>query len=157
MSELICLAEMKGILNSRIKHRESFRPFAPSILEEKTDEYFQENHPSPFMLLVFDVKPDKRSKIPAVTHVDNTGRVQTVTREENGLFYDLVVAFEKITGIPVILNTSFNVQGMPIVNSPDDALDCFFSTEMDYLVMGDYLVTKDKKAWTVKELDAFYE
>lgn len=137
-------AEMKDILNKRVKHREPFRPFAPVVLREKMGDYFETSYPSPFMLLVFDVNPDKRSKIPAVTHVDNTGRVQTVTREENGLFYDLVAAFEKITGIPVILNTSFNVQGMPIVNSPDDALDCFFSTEMDYLVMGDYLIGKDR-------------
>jgi carbamoyltransferase len=135
-------AEMKDILNKRVKHREMFRPFAPVILKEKINDYFDFDYPSPFMLLVFDVKPDKRSKIPAVTHVDNSGRVQTVTKEENGIFYDLVSAFEKITGIPVILNTSFNVQGMPIVNSPEDALHCFFHTEMDYLVMGDYLVGK---------------
>jgi carbamoyltransferase len=139
-------AEMKDILNKRVKHRESFRPFAPVVLREKMSEYFDFDYPSPFMLLVFDVKPDKRSMIPAVTHVDNSGRVQTVTKEENGIFYDLVVAFDKITGIPVILNTSFNIQGMPIVNSPDDALHCFYSTEMDYLVLGDYLVSKNSRS-----------
>lgn len=138
-------AEMKDILNKRVKHREPFRPFAPVVLKEKMDEYFEIAYPSPFMLLVFNVRADKRSCIPAVTHVDNTGRIQTVTKEENGLFYDLVVEFEKLTAIPVILNTSFNIKGMPIVNSPEDALHCFFSTEMDYLVMGNYLVAKDKR------------
>lgn len=138
-------AEMKDILNKRVKHREHFRPFAPVVLQEKMVDYFDMSYPSPFMLLVFEVKPDKRSKIPAVTHVDNTGRVQSVTKENNGLFYDLVSAFETITGIPVILNTSFNVQGMPIVNSPDDAIDCFFSTGMDYLVIGNHIVTKNNK------------
>lgn len=138
-------AAMKDILNKRVKHREPFRPFAPVILKEKMGEYFDVDYPSPFMLLVFDVKPDKRSKIPAVTHVDNSGRVQTVTKEENGLFYDLVTAFDKITDVPVILNTSFNIQGMPIVNSPTDALECFYGTEIDYLVMGDYIVEKDKE------------
>lgn len=137
-------AETKDILNRRVKHREPFRPFAPVILQEKVGEYFDMDYPSPFMLLVFNVKPEKRAQIPAVTHVDNTGRVQSVTKEENGLFYDLVVAFEKITGIPVILNTSFNVQGEPIINSPQDALNCFLSTDIDYLVLGNYLVNKGK-------------
>jgi carbamoyltransferase len=135
-------AEMKDVLNHRVKHREPFRPFAPVILQEKTGEYFDMDCSSPFMLLVFNVKPDKREVIPAVTHVDNTGRVQTVTKEENGLFYELVASFEKITGIPVILNTSFNVQGEPIVNSPHDALNCFLTTDIDYLVLGNYLVSK---------------
>lgn len=144
-------AEMKDILNKRVKHREPFRPFAPVVLQERMGEYFEMDYPSPFMLLVFPVKPEKRSVIPAVTHADNTGRVQSVTKEDNGLFYDLISAFEKITGIPVILNTSFNVQGMSIVNSPDDALDCFFSTGIDYIVIGDYLVFKDGKATDKKQ------
>jgi len=106
-------------------------------------EYFDMDYPSPFMLLVFDVKAEKRSAIPAVTHVDKSGRVQTVNQEENGVFYDLIAAFDRKTGIPVILNTSFNVQGMPIVNSPDDAMECFFLTDLDFLVMGQYLIGKE--------------
>tara|TARA_B100000686_G_C16805252_1_gene989561 strand:- start:402 stop:2138 length:1737 start_codon:yes stop_codon:yes gene_type:complete len=135
--------KMKDILNHRVKHRESFRPFAPVILQEKTGEYFDMDYPSPFMLLVYNVKPDKRDKIPAVTHVDNTGRVQTVNKQENPSFYNLVASFEKITGVPVILNTSFNVQGEPIVNSPYDAINCFLTTDIDFLVIGNYVVSKD--------------
>ncbi|MBW1740201.1 MAG: hypothetical protein JRJ42_03585 [Deltaproteobacteria bacterium] len=129
---------MKDILNSKVKHREAFRPFAPAILKEYCSEYFDLECESPFMLLVAKVKnPDV---IPAVTHVDNTGRVQTVTKEDNGSFYDLIKAFYNITGVPCILNTSFNDSGEPIVETPVDALICFLSTEMDYLVLGKYLV-----------------
>ena len=134
--------DMKDILNHRVKHREAFRPFAPTILEEKIDEYFEFSYPSPFMLLVYKIKKEKQKLVPAVTHIDGTGRVQTVTKQSNQKFYNLLVEFEKLTDIPVILNTSFNVQGEPIVNSPKDALGCFYSTGMDALIMGNYLLPK---------------
>ncbi|MDD5086031.1 MAG: carbamoyltransferase [Candidatus Omnitrophica bacterium] len=136
------IAEMKDILNERVKHREGFRPYAPSVLAERAEEYFDNGYPSPYMLLVYNVKPEKRNVIPAVTHVDGTGRVQTVEKEKQPLFWRLIKEFERLTGVGVILNTSFNVQGMPIVNSPKDALECFLSTEMDNLVLGNILVSK---------------
>jgi carbamoyltransferase len=138
-------AEMKDIINNKVKHRENFRPFAPSVLEEACGEYFDSTHPSPFMLLVYNVKPEKRSVIPAVTHVDGTGRVQTVSREENPLYYRLIEEFEKITSVPVILNTSFNDKGEPIVCTPADAVSFFVKTQMDYLAIGPYLLKADKK------------
>ncbi|HLZ51977.1 MAG TPA: carbamoyltransferase [Candidatus Acidoferrum sp.] len=134
-------AEMKEILNQRIKHREIFRPFAPSILAEKTGEWFEKSHPSPFMTLAYSVRPEKRSKIPAPTHVDGTGRLQTVTREANSRYWSLIKAFERLTGVPVVLNTSFN-DNEPIVCSPAEALDCFQRTKMDALVLGDFLITR---------------
>ncbi|HET7258441.1 MAG TPA: carbamoyltransferase [Candidatus Acidoferrum sp.] len=134
-------AEMKEILNQRIKHREIFRPFAPSILAEKTGEWFEKSHPSPFMTLAYPVRPEKRSKIPAPTHVDGTGRLQTVTREANSRYWSLIKAFEQLTGVPVVLNTSFN-DNEPIVCSPEEALDCFQRTKMDALVLGDFLITR---------------
>ncbi len=137
-------SEMKDIINLKVKHREYFRPFAPSILEENLTEYFDHDHPSPVMLLVYDVLPEKRNKIPAVTHVDGTGRVQTVSRKDCSLYYELINNFYKLTGVPVILNTSFNVRGKPIVCDPAQAIDCFLSTQMDYLIMGDILISKDK-------------
>lgn len=137
-----CHPEMKEILNSMVKHREDFRPFAPTILEEKCGEYFDESYPSPFMLLVYDVLPEKRELIPAVTHVDNTGRVQTVNRKENPRYYKLIEEFEKLTGVPVVLNTSFNIRGEPIVCTPEDALKCFAATGLDYLVMENFLIAK---------------
>jgi carbamoyltransferase len=132
---------MKEILNRRIKHREIFRPFAPSILAEKTGEWFAKSHPSPFMSLAYSVLPDKREKIPAPTHVDGTGRLQTVTREANPRFYALIREFERQTGVPVILNTSFN-DNEPIVCRPEEALDCFLRTQMDALVLGNILITR---------------
>jgi carbamoyltransferase len=134
-------AEMKEILNQRIKHREIFRPFAPSILAEKTGEWFEKSHPSPFMTLAYSVRPEKRSKIPAPTHVDGTGRLQTVTREANSRYWSLIKAFERLTGVPVVLNTSFN-DNEPIVCTPAEALDCFQRTKMDALVLGDFLITR---------------
>ena len=134
-------AEMKEILNRRIKHREIFRPFAPSILEEKTPEWFEKSHPSPFMTLAYAVRPAKRAKIPAPTHVDGTGRLQTVSREANPRYWKLIKAFEEITGVPVVLNTSFN-DNEPIVCRPEEALDCFKRTQMDALVLGDFLITR---------------
>lgn len=133
--------EMKDILNRRIKHREVFRPFAPSILAESTGEWFEKSHPSPFMTFAYAVRPEKRQKIPAPTHVDGTGRLQTVTREANPRYWRLIKAFEQLTGVPVVLNTSFN-DNEPIVCSPAEALDCFQRTRMDALVLGDSLITR---------------
>ena len=135
------LPNMKDILNARIKHREWFRPFAPSILADYQHEYFEHDHPSPFMLHVYKIRPEKRKALCAVNHVDDTGRLQTVTREENPLYYDLISAFHRKTGIPVILNTSFN-ENEPIVCTPEEAIDCFQRTRMDVLAIGPFLVTK---------------
>ncbi len=133
--------EMKEILNQRIKHREIFRPFAPSILAEATAEYFEKSHPSPFMTLAYAVRPEKRDKIPAPTHVDGTGRLQTVTREANPRYHALISAFRDLAGVPVVLNTSFN-DNEPIVCRPEEAIDCFQRTKMDALVLGDLLITR---------------
>src|SRR5579864_4411978 len=133
--------EMKDVLNRRIKHREIFRPFAPSILAEATGEYFEKSHPSPFMTLAYSVRPTMRDKIPAPTHVDGTGRLQTVTREANPRYHALISAFRDLTGVPVVLNTSFN-DNEPIVCRPEEALDCFIRTQMDALVLGDFLISK---------------
>jgi carbamoyltransferase len=133
--------EMKEILNRRIKHREIFRPFAPSILSEATGEYFEKSHPSPFMTLAYSVRTEKRGAIPAPTHVDGTGRLQTVTREANPRYHALISAFRDLTGVPVVLNTSFN-DNEPIVCRPEEAIDCFLRTQMDTLVLGDFLITK---------------
>lgn len=137
-------ADMKDIINAKVKFREPFRPFAPSVLEEKADEYFEGPSHSPFMLLVAPVKESKKNIIPAVTHVDGTARVQTVNTTQNPLYYRLISEFEKLTGVPVILNTSFNVKGEPIVFSPDDAIKCFLKTDIDYLVMANYIIQKNK-------------
>ena len=134
-------AEMKDVLNSRIKRREPFRPFAPSILEERVGEYFEESYPDPFMIKVYPIRPEKRSAIPAVTHVDGTGRLQTVSRKQNPRYWALIKAFEQKTGVPVVLNTSFN-ENEPIVNTPAEALACFLRTKMDVLVMGDWVVER---------------
>ena len=133
--------EMKEILNRRIKHREVFRPFAPSILAEDTAEYFEKSHPSPFMTLAYAVRPEKRDKIPAPTHVDGTGRLQTVTREANPRYHALISAFRDITSVPVVLNTSFN-DNEPIVCRPEEAIDCFLRTQMDALVLGEFLIAR---------------
>jgi carbamoyltransferase len=134
-------ADMKDILNRRIKHREMFRPFAPSILAEATGEYFEKSYPSPFMTQAYSVRPEKRETIPAPTHVDGTGRLQTVTREANPRYWGLIREFADLTGVPVVLNTSFN-DNEPIVCRPEEAIDCFLRTKMDVLVMGDILVRK---------------
>jgi carbamoyltransferase len=134
-------ADMKEILNWRIKHREIFRPFAPSILAEATGEWFEKSHPSPFMTLAYAVRPEKRALIPAPTHVDGTGRLQTVTKEANPRYQALISAFRDLTGVPVVLNTSFN-DNEPIVCRPEEAIDCFLRTKMDALVLGDFLVTR---------------
>ena len=132
--------KMKDILNEKIKHRESFRPFAPCILEEYTSEYFDVDVSSPYMLLVAPVK--KPEKIPAVTHVDGTARLQTVSKDINLLFYNLITEFYKITGVPVLINTSMNVRGEPIVDTPEQAYNMIVKTDMDYIVMGDYIIKK---------------
>jgi carbamoyltransferase len=161
-------AEMQKKLNLKIKYRESFRPFAPSVLIEKASEYFDMKGTSPYMLLVRPVKEERRrplpsnyaqlgvreklyylrSDLPSITHIDFSARVQTVHRETNERYYRLIEAFQKLTGIPVLVNTSFNVRGEPIVCTPEHAYRCFVRTEMDYLVLGDYLLAKkDQPEW----------
>ena len=132
---------MKQILNERIKKRESFRPFAPSILEEHVSEYFEQSHPAPTMLMVYQIRPERRRDIPAVTHVDGSGRLQTVTQEMNPRFYQLIQNFYEMTGVPVVLNTSFN-ENEPIVCTPRDALRCFLQTRMDVLYLGNCVVKR---------------
>jgi carbamoyltransferase len=139
--------QMKDILNEKIKHREQFRPFAPAVLLEETPNYFDldAQHDSPYMLLVADVHPERRALLPAITHVDGTARLQTVTAEENGLYYQVIREFFGHTGVPIIVNTSFNVRGEPIVNTPAEAYNCFSHTDMDYLALGNCLVTSAAK------------
>lgn len=163
---------MQSVMNLKIKFRESFRPFAPTVLEDKVSDWFEHTQASPYMLMVADVKKDRlrelneqeraakgldklkviRSEIPAITHVNNSARLQTVSREDNPLYYDMIQAFGKKTGCPVIINTSFNVRGEPIVCSPNDAFVCFMRTDMDYLMVGPYLLNKkDQKPWQEKK------
>jgi len=137
-----CNAEMKDIVNKKVKHREEFRPFAPSVILEEAPKYFDMLEPVPFMLEVYDVKKGKDKIIPAVTHVDGSARLQTVTKESNPLYYALIKEFKRITGVPVVLNTSFNVKGEPIVCTPEDAYKCFIGTEIDYLAMDKFLIQK---------------
>jgi carbamoyltransferase len=150
---------MQSVMNLKVKFRESFRPFAPVVREERVLDYFELDTPSPYMLLVAPVQPHlrrpvdptargldrlkhPRSVIPAVTHVDDSARIQTVSRTQNPRFYRLLEAFEAATGCAVLINTSFNVRGEPIVCSPDDAYRCFINTEMDYLVLGNFLLAR---------------
>jgi carbamoyltransferase len=135
--------EKKDILNARVKHREGFRPFAPSVLEEKVGECFDSDHPSPYMILVYNVLPERKHDLEAITHVDGTARVQTVSRKTNERYYRLIEEFERHTGVPVVLNTSFNVRGQPIVNTPAEAIDCYLGTGIDALVIGDFLTIKE--------------
>jgi carbamoyltransferase len=140
-----CNPEMKDILNKKVKHREPFRPFAPVVCEEDAKKYFNiKNHqkPAEYMLLVYPVKKKYVGKLPATTHVDGTARVQVIKREGNSKYYDLIKEFGKISGIPVLLNTSFNVKGEPIVCTPEDAYKCFVGTGIDYLVIEDFLIRK---------------
>jgi carbamoyltransferase len=136
--------DMQDIVNLKIKFRESFRPFAPTVLVDKASEYFELDCQSPYMLLVTQVREDKRV-VPAVTHVDGSARVQTISKEDNPLYYDLIKEFYKLTGVPVVINTSFNVRGEPIVCTPEDAYACFMRTEMDNLVMGDFMMRKEEQ------------
>jgi len=134
-------ADMKALLNSKIKRRESFRPFAPSVLEEAVAEWFEEDDAVPFMMQVFQIREQKRSLIPAVTHVDGSGRLQTVSRLTNPRYYRLIGEFRNLTGIPMVLNTSFN-ENEPVVCEPKEALECFLRTKMDMLVMGDTIIER---------------
>ena len=134
-------ADMRDIINTRIKFRERFRPFAPSVLEEALDDYFVGAVPDPFMLQVYPVRPDKRAVVPAITHVDGSGRLQTVSRRSNPRYWNLIKAFERVSGVPMLLNTSFN-ENEPIVLRPQEALDCFLRTHMDVLVMGRHVVER---------------
>jgi carbamoyltransferase len=134
-------ADMKRTLNERIKKREPFRPFAPSILEERTGDYFEQTHPAPTMLMVYQIRPERRAEIPAVTHVDGSGRLQTVSREVNPLYHQLISDFCELTGVPVVLNTSFN-ENEPIVCTPRHAIDCFLKTRMDVLYIGNHAVRR---------------
>jgi carbamoyltransferase len=165
---------MQTQMNLKIKYRESFRPFAPSILRERVADYFDLDADSPYMLLVAPVREHLRrettgqeenlfgieklnvlrSTLPAITHVDYTARVQTVRREDNALYYELLSAFERLTNCPVLVNTSFNVRGEPIVNTPEQAYTCFMRTEMDCLVIGDYVLRKDEQGADVFTDDA---
>jgi carbamoyltransferase len=133
--------DMKDILNARIKHREPFRPFAPSILAEATGEWFEQDYPSPFMVLVYKTRPERRASIPAVNHVDDTGRLQTVERDIAPRYWRLIKEFERLTSVPVVLNTSFN-ENEPIVMSPEQALDCFKRTRMDLLVLENQVIRR---------------
>lgn len=135
-------ASMKDTINARVKHREPFRPFAPSLPIERLSEYFEHDYISPFMLLVYKTRAEKRAAIPAVDHVDGTGRVQSLRREDNPLFYDLIVRFGEKTGVPVLLNTSFNVRGEPIMNTSEQAIECFLGEDMDGLALGSDFLDK---------------
>lgn len=134
-------ADMKDILNKRIKHRETYRPFAPSVLEEKAAEIFERAEPSPFMMLVYKVRADQRARIPAVTHVDDTGRLQTVSKATNPRYHALISEFERQTGVPLVLNTSFN-EHEPIVATPNEALACYLKTRMDVLALGNWVLSR---------------
>jgi carbamoyltransferase len=164
---------MQSMMNLKIKFRESFRPFAPSVLEEHTAAYFEIDRPSPYMLLVTSVKPERRrrmteseqrlwgidklnvarSEIPAITHVDYSARLQTVHENTNPLYHKMIHAFYELTGCPVVVNTSFNVRGEPIVCSPEDAYLCFMRTNMDYLLMGNFLIGKEEQKQLVEDID----
>jgi carbamoyltransferase len=137
--------EMKDVLNKRIKYREPFRPFCPSVLAEVAGQYFECDYPSPFMVQAYRIKPRQCNRIPAVTHADGTGRLQTVERDVNRPYWELIQAFGELTGVPVLLNTSFN-ENEPIVNTPRQALECFLRTQMDVLVLGPYLLYKTENS-----------
>jgi carbamoyltransferase len=134
-------ADMKDILNHKIKRRESFRPFAPSVIREAVGEWFETDYDVPFMLQVYQIREEKRAQIPAVTHVNGSGRLQSVTESQNARYYHLIEAFRDLTGVPIVLNTSFN-ENEPVVNNPSEALDCFLRTKMDLLVMGDLMIER---------------
>jgi carbamoyltransferase len=139
---------MKDIINAKVKHREMFRPFAPVVLIEHINDYFVTDPKIPesakYMLLVYPYKKRGVQEVPATVHVDGSGRLQTLTRDDNPLYYDLIKNYYKKTGTPIIINTSFNIRGEPIVCTPKDAVKCFLGTEIDYLTIGHYLVRKEK-------------
>ena len=136
------LDDVKDTLNLRVKFREPFRPFAPSILAEDVGEWFTYDHEAPYMLFVFDVKEEQRSRVPGITHVDGSGRLQSVDRQRNPKYHNLITEFKQLTGIPMVINTSFNIKGEPIVNTPTDAVRCFLGNGLDCLVLGNFIVTK---------------
>jgi carbamoyltransferase len=142
--------QMKDVLNRRIKYREPFRPFCPSVLAEATGEYFEIDTPSPFMVTAYKIKPQQRERIPAVTHADGTGRLQTVEKDVNPIYWKLIKRFGDLTGVPILLNTSFN-ENEPIVNTPQEALECFLRTQMDVLVMGPFLLMKSAENLQLSE------
>ena len=142
--------DMRDIINSKIKLRELFRPFAPSILEEFVEEYFETSEPTPFMERVLKIRSEKHQLIPAVSHIDGTGRLQTVSRERLPLYWDLIGAFAQRTGIPMLLNTSFN-ENEPIVCTPQEAIECFLRTDMDVLVLGCYYVERKRVSVSVED------
>lgn len=149
--------DMRDILNEKVKHRELFRPFAPVVCVDDADDYFECDHPVPeptdYMLMVYPIKKEQGAKIPAVTHVDGSGRLQTIRREQNPLYYDLIKHFGKLTGVPILVNTSFNIRGEPIVCSPEDAYRCMMGTEIDYLVLDKFIIARRenlKDAWVPK-------
>jgi len=169
--------EMQSVMNLKIKYRESFRPFAPTVLKEHVSNYFDIDCESPYMLLVANIKDEKRvrmsdeeeklfgleklkvtrSDVPAITHVDYSARIQTVTKDDNPLFYGVIEEFYKKTGCPMIVNTSFNVRGEPIVCRPEEAFKCFMRTEMDYLIMGSYLLDKKRQKPVEVDTDSLKE
>lgn len=134
-------ADMKDVLNHKIKRRESFRPFAPSILREHVHEWFEQDDDVPFMMQVYPVRSEKRALIPAVTHVDGSGRLQTVTADTNPRYHRLIATFGRLTGVPIVLNTSFN-ENEPVVCRPEEALSCFLRTKMDVLVLGNWMIQR---------------
>jgi carbamoyltransferase len=136
---------MKDILNARIKHREHFRPFAPSILAEQAGEWFEQDYTSPFMIMVYKTRAEKRELVPAVNHVDDTGRLQTVERRVSPRYYRLIEEFDRLTGVPILVNTSFN-ENEPIVMTPVQAVETFTKTRMDTLVLGNYVVRREGDA-----------
>ena len=136
------LASHEDKINAEVKHREAYRPFAPSALAERAGEFFEIDVEAPFMLKVCRVKPEKQEVLPAITHVDGTARLQTVREETNPRYHRLIAEFGKLSGVPVVLNTSFNIMGEPIVESPTQAIRCFYSTGLDVLVLGDFIVRK---------------
>jgi len=146
--------DMKDTLNSRIKYREPFRPFCPSILAECAGEYFENDYPSPFMVTAYRIKSAQRERIPAVTHGDGTGRLQTVEKDVNPLYWKLIRKFGDLTGVPVLLNTSFN-ENEPIVNTPAQALDCFLRTRMDTLAIGSFFLLKTENQHLSENRSAF--
>jgi carbamoyltransferase len=133
---------MKDILNNRVKLREDFRPFAPAVAAEAASKYFELDGSSPFMLMTPRVREEYAARIPSVTHIDGTARVQTVSRDGNPLFFHLIECFGETSGVPMVINTSFNIRGEPIVCSPRDAVMCFLGTDIDFLAIGSFLVSK---------------
>jgi carbamoyltransferase len=147
---------MKDILNVKVKHREHFRPFAPVISKEDVHEYFEiDKDEEQFMLFVYPFKEDKKKLVPSVVHVDGTGRLQTTSKEENPLYYGVVKEFEKLSGVPILINTSFNIRGEPIVCTPEDAYKCMMGTGIDYLVMEKFLIKREdnpKDMWDSEKI-----